>query len=113
MQTSGGRLSYLVDPQDFFIQPGKRYLLVLSYNADGDFYTLVKNWELSGGVVNANSKLEQIRAAQGKASLAGVARSSGCVGAAGVVGGTLGDPAPRRDHHRALRFPIRVPYLIK
>ena len=75
MQTSGGRLSYLVDPQDFFIQPGKRYLLVLSYNADGDFYTLVKNWELSGGVVNANSKLEQIRAAQGKASLAGVAEA--------------------------------------
>lgn len=73
VQTSGGNLSYLVDPQDFFIQPGKRYLLVLSYNADGDFYTLVKNWELSGGVVTPNSKLEQTRAAQGKAALASVA----------------------------------------
>ena len=75
MQTASGTLSYLLDPQDFFIQPGKRYLLVLSYHADGDFYTLAKNWELSGGVVKPNSKLEQTPAAQGKASLAGLAEN--------------------------------------
>lgn len=72
MQTSNGTISYLIDPEQFFIQPQKRYLLVLSYHQDGDFYTLAQSWELSNGVVKPNSKLEQNRAAKGKASLAGV-----------------------------------------
>jgi hypothetical protein len=71
VQIAGDTLSYLVDPEDFFIQPQKRYLLVLSYHSDGDFYTFVKNWDLSDGVVKPNSKVEQIRAAKGKAILSG------------------------------------------
>lgn len=45
---------------------------MLSYVAEGDFYTLVKNWDLSDSVVKPNSKLEQARAAKGKAALAGL-----------------------------------------
>lgn len=66
VQTSNGTVSYLIDPEQFFIQPQKRYLMVLSYHSDGAFYTLAKNWELSNGIVKPNSKLEQSRAARGK-----------------------------------------------
>lgn len=75
VQTSSGTLSYLIDPEQFFIQPQKRYLVVLSYHSDGDFYTLAKNWELSNGVVKPNSKIEQSRAAKGKSSLAGLSEA--------------------------------------
>jgi hypothetical protein len=44
-------------------------------HSDGDFYTLAKNWELANGVVKPNSKLEQNRAAAGKAILAGLPES--------------------------------------
>jgi hypothetical protein len=60
------------NPEQFFIQPQKHYLLVLSYHSDGDFYTLAKSWELSNGIVKPNSKLEQLRATKGKSTLAGL-----------------------------------------
>ncbi len=75
VQTGTGTLSYLADPQKFFIQPGNKYLLVLSYDADGDFYTLVKDWTVSGGALQPDSALEQARAAAGKSSLAGISES--------------------------------------
>jgi hypothetical protein len=75
VQTSRDSLSYLVDPEQFFIQPQKRYLLVLSYHSDGDFFTLAKSWELSSGVVKPNSRLEQLRAANRTAALAGASET--------------------------------------
>lgn len=75
VQTSDATLSYLVDPEHFFIQPQRRYLLVLLYHSQGDFYTLAKDWELADGVVKPNSKLEQMRAAKGKAILAGISET--------------------------------------
>ena len=69
--TTTGTLSYLADAKDMFIQPNRRYLLVLSYNSAGQFYTLIKDWELVNGVVKANSKIEQLRATAGQSVLVG------------------------------------------
>ena len=44
---------------------------MLTYQSSGDFYMLAKDWELSNGLVQPNSRIEQLRAAKGTAILAG------------------------------------------
>ncbi len=73
VRTEDGQvISCLTDPAEFFIQPRKKYLFVLSYNPKGQFYTVAKDWDLSTGVVKANSQSEQVRADKGRSSLIGL-----------------------------------------
>jgi hypothetical protein len=72
VQTVSGPASFLVDPEDTFIQPKKRYLLVLSHNPAAQFYAVVKNWDLSSKIVKPNSKQDLLRTAAGKSVLANV-----------------------------------------
>ena len=72
--TDGEIICYLVDPEEYFIQPNRTYLFVLSYNPSGDFYSLAKDWDLTTGVVKPNSRGEQVRADRGQSSLVGLSR---------------------------------------
>lgn len=44
-------LSFLTDPRPDFIQPGRRYILILSYHAKGDFNVLIRAWDISSSLV--------------------------------------------------------------
>jgi|GEM_PF-2181592 len=50
----GNALSFLTQPRQFFIQPGRTYLFVLGFKPFGDFYMLAKTWDLTNGVVEPN-----------------------------------------------------------
>jgi hypothetical protein len=69
---SGRTLHYLTQPQEVFLRPGMRYLLVLSYHSVGDFYTLGDDWDLSGGIVRPNTIRGQLVAREGRSSLSGL-----------------------------------------
>ena len=49
-------------------------LLVLSHHADGDFYSRAGDWDISDGVVRANSDRESRIAQQGKSALVGLSK---------------------------------------
>jgi len=71
----GNTISYLTQPRSFFMQPGKTYLFVLKFHAAGDFYMLGKDWDLSDGLVRANSGLDLKRQREGTSSLIGLTRA--------------------------------------
>lgn len=72
VKTLGGQLiSYLTQPRSFFMQPKHTYLLVLSYHTDGDFYAFGKDFDISDGVVRADSAWDRRREEQGRSSLVG------------------------------------------
>jgi hypothetical protein len=77
VSTSDGKaISYLTQPQSFFIQPGRTYLFVLGYYAAaGDIYMIGKDWDLSDGIVRANSGLDLRRQREGTSSLVGLTRA--------------------------------------
>jgi hypothetical protein len=52
---SGVVLSFLTNPSQFSIKPGRTYLLALSFYSNGGFYRLGKSWDLTGGTVQPNS----------------------------------------------------------
>jgi hypothetical protein len=56
----------------FSIQPGERYLMFLSYNADGDFYTLTKAWLLVDGTAAPVAPDDVERARRGRSAYAGM-----------------------------------------
>ncbi len=67
----GEVISFLTNPKRFFIQPGKKYLLVLSYELDKDFFSLGETWDLSSGTAKPNSAMEQLRAQNGRSVIVG------------------------------------------
>jgi hypothetical protein len=75
VKTADGKvISYLTDPRSYFIQPQRTYLLVLSHHADGDFYSRAGDWDISDGVVRANSDRDSRIAQQGKSALVGLTK---------------------------------------
>lgn len=73
--SDGKTLSYLTDPKEYFIEPPKKYLFVLSYNETGAFYTIAKTWDLSSGVVKPNSRADQVSAQRGQSSIIGLSEN--------------------------------------
>jgi hypothetical protein len=51
---SGRTMSFLTHPRQYFVAPGKSYLLAVSFRTAGEFFILGKNWEIAGGVVKPN-----------------------------------------------------------
>ena len=47
----GLELSFLTQRQRYFIAPGGTYLLALSFQSDGSFFSLGKAWDLTSGIV--------------------------------------------------------------
>ena len=69
---SGERISYLVQPRKLFLQPDKKYLLVLSYKPDEDFYTAGDFWDISDGTVRVGSIRNESLRREGRSSLVGL-----------------------------------------
>lgn len=57
---------------EFFIQPGHRYLLVLEYHSEGDFYGYGDSWDMTNGKLRANSPRSLYFAQEGHSSLNGI-----------------------------------------
>ena len=70
---SGASLSDHVQPTEFGIQPERSYLLVLEYHADGDWYELNEDWDITDGVVKANTGRGKYLAKHGRSRLDGIA----------------------------------------
>ena len=69
---SGQIISYLTQPRSLFLQPTRSYLLVLSYEERGDFYTIADNWDISDGAARPNTIRHRMRSDQGHSSLSGL-----------------------------------------
>jgi hypothetical protein len=69
---SGRILSDNAQPLDVFLRPGRRYLLLLSYNSQGNWYEYGDSWDISNGVVRANTHRTQYLAKAGRSSLSGL-----------------------------------------
>jgi hypothetical protein len=52
---SGRVLSHNTAPRELFLEPSHKYLLVLTYHSDGDYYLCDEDWDISDGVVHANT----------------------------------------------------------
>ena len=69
---SGEEISYLThQPWEYFLQPKHTYLLVLPYHADGDFYSGADSWDISDGIVRANSGRSDHFARNGSSAING------------------------------------------
>jgi hypothetical protein len=69
---SGQIISYLTQPRSLFLQPTKTYLLVLSYEEPGDFYTMAGNWDISDGTARPNTIRLRMKSDEGHSSLSGL-----------------------------------------
>lgn len=47
-------LPFLVQPRQYSVAVGGKYLVVMSYHANGDFFILGRDWDVTSGVVKAN-----------------------------------------------------------
>jgi hypothetical protein len=56
---SGRTVSDDTAPRELFLQPSHKYLLVLTYRSEGDFYLNVDDWDISDGTVRANTYRSQ------------------------------------------------------
>ena len=70
---SGQILSDNTGARELFLEPGHKYLLVLSYEKAGDFYRLADNWDITDGTVRPNDHRTQYLAKEGRSSLNGIA----------------------------------------
>lgn len=59
-------------PPDGFIQPGRKYLLVLNYDAAGDFFKYSDSWDMTDGTLRATSVRAQDFARSGHSALNGI-----------------------------------------
>lgn len=69
---SGQTLHYLTQPRELFLQPGRKYLLVLSYKQSGQFLTLADQWDISDGTLRVSSMRNRTRVQRGRSSLNGI-----------------------------------------
>lgn len=70
---SGRILSYNAGPIHYSLQPGRKYLLILSYHREGDFYVNRDDWDISDGTVRPDTVPDEYRAKHGLSSLNGLA----------------------------------------
>lgn len=69
---SGGTLSVATEPCDYSLQPGRKYLLVLSYQPVGDFYEVYDGWDITDGIIRAVGQRNQYVAHEGNSALNGL-----------------------------------------
>ena len=69
---SGKTLSADIPPDEPPLALDHKYLLVLSYDPKGDFYTLADDWDISDGVVRPNTDRTRYLAKKGRSSLSGI-----------------------------------------
>jgi len=76
VRTGDGQIiSFLTDPEADFAEPGKTYLLMTHYQADGDFYIGGDpDWDLSDGTVRVNSPQARDRIARGDSKINGLSK---------------------------------------
>jgi hypothetical protein len=68
----GRILSYGTQPVPFSLQPDHKYLLMLSYYREGDFYLVADDWDISDGIVLPNTRPGEYRAQHGLSALSGL-----------------------------------------
>jgi hypothetical protein len=79
----GGRTALLADGRtisdhpydptgDHSLQPGHRYVFVLEYRSQGEFFRDHKDWELANGIAVPDRLDEVIRAREGRAKYSGL-----------------------------------------
>jgi len=69
---SGRTLTYGTEPVQFSLQPDHKYLLVLSYCREGNYFVVMDDWDISGGTVRPNTAPGEYRAKHGLSSLSGL-----------------------------------------
>jgi hypothetical protein len=58
--TSDGKvISFLTNSREYFLQPRRTYLLVLTYQPDQELFVVSGNWDITSGVVSANSSADR------------------------------------------------------
>lgn len=71
MDSNGQVISYLTQSHELFIQPARTYLMVLSFQPAGNFFTLVDDWDLTDGTATPNSIFNRSVSRDGRSVIAG------------------------------------------
>ena len=76
---SGEVISFLTQPRPYYVEPGRTYLMVMTYVPEGDYYVgpgmlPPKTWDLTDGVSKPNDWVEVARERDGGATLLGLTR---------------------------------------
>jgi hypothetical protein len=69
---SGRTLTYGTEPVQFSLQPDHKYLLVLSYCREGNYFVDMDDWDISDATVRPNTAPGEYRAKHGLSSLSGL-----------------------------------------
>ena len=69
---SGQTVTYDTWPAQFSLQPDHKYLLVLSYYREGNYFGVMDDWDISDGTVRPNTAPGEYRAKHGLSSLSGL-----------------------------------------
>ena len=69
---TGRVLTFNTQPIEFSLQPDHKYLLVLSYHREGDFFIVRGDWDISDGIVRPNTEPGEFRAKHALSSLSGL-----------------------------------------
>jgi len=72
---SGQKITYLVQPRELFLQPNRKYLLVLFYKPSLNLYLAADNWDISDGVVRPNTPKSRDIAKEGRSIVSGLTTS--------------------------------------
>lgn len=69
--SKGEVIRYLINPRPYFLVPGRTYWLILVYHSPGRFFLHVKDWDITDGIVRANTgeELQRERSKEGSVYL--------------------------------------------
>jgi len=70
----GKTISFLTQPKSFSLERDHTYLLALEYHSSGNFYLPVESWDLSTGIVRANSNRGVQRSTHHTSTLIGLTK---------------------------------------
>jgi hypothetical protein len=75
VKSSDGKIiSLLTNPIQYSLQPSRKYVMVLRYQQAPEFYTVVRNWDFTDGVVRANSSAEHNIESRGGSPVLGLTK---------------------------------------
>jgi hypothetical protein len=69
--SSGESIAFGIPNIEYSIVPGHRYLVFLKYNVQGNFYDLIKTWDLTNGTASPNSPEDEMKTTLGSSEANG------------------------------------------
>jgi hypothetical protein len=74
VRTAAGVITFRAQPIAYYVEPNHTYFLVLQYRPAEEFYVLNRDWDLSTGLVKANTEVDLRKEAAGGSEILGLTK---------------------------------------